>query len=387
MYPPQHLGGYETVWQGAVEHLRRAGHDVSVLATDVVVHEDAVDADPPWVARDLRWFWHDHEWPALRAHEALDVARDDNVLLHARIRELSPDAVLFWAMGGLPLGLLDVPRRRGVPAGAVVHDGWPVYGPEVDAWGQALAVRRGLRAVARRIPSLPGAFAPGAVDAWSFNSAWLRDEVCARVDGIDRAATRVDHPGIEAARYAGVPEAGPWGWRLACVGRIDERKGIAVAIAALADLPAEATLTVAGAGDEAHLAELRALAERSGVAGRVTFTGAVADVAGVYAAADAVLFPVIWDEPFGLVPLEAMAAGRPVVATGTGGSAEFLDDDSNALLVPRGDAPALAAAARRLADDAALRARLVTAGRRTAAEHPSSAFDEAIERLAGDLTS
>ena len=55
-------------------------------------------------------------------------------------------------------------------------------------------------------------------------------------------------------------------------------------------------------------------------------------LAGHYAAADAVLFPVQWEEPWGLVPLEAMAVGRPVVASGTGGSAEYLRDEENCLI-------------------------------------------------------
>src|SRR5439155_14590003 len=73
-------------------------------------------------------------------------------------------------------------------------------------------------------------------------------------------------------------------------------------------------------------------------------------------------------EPFGLVPVEAMSCGVPVVATGTGGSAEFLSDGTNCLCFHPGDAEALGAAVRRLAGDAELRARLVTGGLQTATE-------------------
>ena len=80
-------------------------------------------------------------------------------------------------------------------------------------------------------------------------------------------------------------------------------------------------------------------------------------LAGVYAGADALLFCVEWPEPFGLVPLEAMAVGTPVVATGTGGSAEYLRDGENCLLVEPGDADARSPrAVRRLAGDPELRA-------------------------------
>ena len=101
----------------------------------------------------------------------------------------------------------------------------------------------------------------------------------------------------------------------------------------------------------------------------------------MYAAADAVVFPVIWEEPWGLVPLEAMGIGRPVAATGRGGSAEYLEDGENALLFPAGDAPALAAAVERLAADAGLRARLRERGAETAARHTERRFNEAVERF------
>jgi len=94
--------------------------------------------------------------------------------------------------------------------------------------------------------------------------------------------------------------------------------------------------------------------------------------------ADVVVFPVIWDEPWGLVPLEAMGMGRPVVATGRGGSAEYLRDGENALLFEAGDAVALADAVRRLAGDDALRARLRETGLATAPQHTEAGLNAAV---------
>ena len=105
------------------------------------------------------------------------------------------------------------------------------------------------------------------------------------------------------------------------------------------------------------------------------------------AAADAILFPVTWNEPWGLVPLEAMATGRPVIATGTGGSGEYLRDGENALLVPPGDAGALAEAVKRLAADPDLRAHLRAGGLTTARRYSQAAFEDRViavlERAAG----
>src|SRR4029079_8556256 len=90
------------------------------------------------------------------------------------------------------------------------------------------------------------------------------------------------------------------------------------------------------------------------------------------------IFPVIWEEPWGLVPLESMALGRPVIATGRGGSGEYLRDEDNALLYEAGDADALAAAVRRLADDPKLRARLRHGGSEAAPRHTQEVFNEAV---------
>jgi glycosyltransferase involved in cell wall biosynthesis len=97
-----------------------------------------------------------------------------------------------------------------------------------------------------------------------------------------------------------------------------------------------------------------------------------------YAAADAVVFPSTWDEPFGLVPVEAMACATPVVASGTGGSAEFLVDRVNCLLFRAGDETALAEALGLLAGDARLRASLIAGGLATA-------DDLTVDRLADTL--
>jgi glycosyltransferase involved in cell wall biosynthesis len=91
------------------------------------------------------------------------------------------------------------------------------------------------------------------------------------------------------------------------------------------------------------------------------------------------VFPVRWNEPWGLVPIEAMAMGRPVVATGRGGSGEYLRDGDNCLLFEADDPRALAAALRNLADDPDLRRRLRDGGLRTAPRYTEALYNEAVE--------
>jgi len=134
-------------------------------------------------------------------------------------------------------------------------------------------------------------------------------------------------------------------------------------------ISAETSLDIIGPVDPAYRARLNAAITRLGVADRVRFeVVARPELPARYRAADVLLFPVRWEEPFGLVPIEAMACGTPVIATGLGGSAEFLSDGENCLVVPPNDPAGLAAAVTRLAGDEALRGHLVESGRPLADE-------------------
>jgi glycosyltransferase involved in cell wall biosynthesis len=87
-----------------------------------------------------------------------------------------------------------------------------------------------------------------------------------------------------------------------------------------------------------------------------------------YAKAYCVVAPVLWDEPFGLVAVEAMATGRPVVAYDAGAMPELIEDGVTGLVVPRGDVNSMQAAVERLLDDETLARRLGRAARRRVEE-------------------
>lgn len=154
------------------------------------------------------------------------------------------------------------------------------------------------------------------------------------------------------------------GLRLLAVGRLSHYKGFDVLIEALAKL-ADATLLLIGDGECER--ELRGLATARNLDHRIAFAGALdADaLAAAYASADVFVLPSLdRSEAFGLVLLEAMRAGLPVVAsaiTGSGVGEVVLDGQSGLLAAP-GDADALAGAIERL-HDGAMRARLGAAGR------------------------
>lgn len=376
MYPPHHQGGYELVWADADRLLRKRGHAVRVLTTG---HRepDTAGGDEPDVHRELRWYWRDHDFPRLPLRERFALERHNARVLRRHLRDFRPDVAVFWSMGGMSLSLVERTRRAGVPAVAVVHDDWLLYGPEVDAWTRMLRRRPMARRFADLALGMPSGLRIDAVSGWLFGTDFLRRRA---IDALPIEGAGVAHPGIPLEDFRPAPER-DWRWRLACVGRLDPRKGVDAAIGALAHLPREATLAVVGPGDPSYREQLVAQAAEAGHDVRFSVLPA-ADLPGVYAEADAVVFPVRWDEPFGLVPIEAMAVGRPVIATGTGGSGEYLRDGENCLLVPRDDdGTAIAAALLRLSEDPSLRSSLREAGFETAKRFPRDALGEAVEAL------
>jgi len=170
------------------------------------------------------------------------------------------------------------------------------------------------------------------------------------------------------------------------VGRIDPEKGIDLvvkAVAALTGPAARAHLVVVGSpgfDSGAYLEGLKAEAGRL-LGDRARFVGRIEDIPTTLRSLDVVV-NASKAEPFGLGVLEAQATGVPVVATRSGGVTDFLTDGDNCLLVPIGDAAAMAAALERVLTDPELAATLGRHGRALAeAGHGMDGFADELARL------
>jgi D-inositol-3-phosphate glycosyltransferase len=157
--------------------------------------------------------------------------------------------------------------------------------------------------------------------------------------------------------------------RLLVIGRIVERKGVGNVIEALVDLPGVELLVAGGPAHDVLEADPEAIrlqhrAEDLGVADRVRFLGGVAreDVPAVMCSADVVV-AVPWYEPFGIVPVEAMACGRPVVGSAVGGLLDTVVPGVTGELVPPRRPDLLAPVLRDLLADPERRRRYGEAGR------------------------
>ena len=198
---------------------------------------------------------------------------------------------------------------------------------------------------------------------------------------------------LDAATFAAAPERPRDRGLLLFAGRLVERKGAEFALRAVATLRGEGRavrLLVVGAGPERP--GLERLAATLGVEGAVEFRGPVspAELAELYRRAGALLMPAVTDwkgeqEGFGMVLVEAMQCGLPVVATRSGGIPDVVRDGATGLLVPERDPAALARGVARLLDDPELAARLARAARadvasRFAPAHIARTFETIYRR-------
>lgn len=192
--------------------------------------------------------------------------------------------------------------------------------------------------------------------------------------------------GIDVVDRFGLPTT-PDALLLFSSGRLERRKGIHVLIDACLPLlarDARLHLVLAGAdGEQVVPTSLRPRAEALGVADRVHLLGRVGlrEIRALLRHVDVHLHPSLWDNaPYSC--LEAMAAGRPLVASDCGGLPELVDDGVTGLLAPTGDPEAFGAAVARLIEDAGLRDRLGTAARRAVEERFT---DDAMARRSVEL--
>jgi glycosyltransferase involved in cell wall biosynthesis len=291
------------------------------------------------------------------------------------------------AESGAAYGYLARARARlGVPVVFTCHGfaGWSIAGRMREL---------GTLAAWRQLASMSAAWLAERAAAW--RNPVRYDAVVCVSEPLARAFARAhDYPagtvtcvpnGIDPERFAAAAarrdavraglELAPGDVVALASGRLDPDKGVHLAVQALAVLrarhgPAAAPVRLVVAGDGPAAPALRALVDRTGLAGCVRFTGHVDPerVPDLHAASDLFIFPTLLNESFGLGVLEAMAAGRPVVAPLTGGIPMLLEDRATGLACAAGSADALARALWRLVQDPDLRDRLGREGARRARE-------------------
>jgi glycosyltransferase involved in cell wall biosynthesis len=372
-------GGQNVHVAALSEALARRGHTVTVYtrrdAEDLparvkagpgleVVH---VNAGPPChIPKDeLLPFMGD-----LAAGIARDWGRRPPDVVHAH----------FWMSG---LAALDAARRaalgtaRGANPGTAAGDGTEYRVPVIQTFHALGTVKRRHQGSDDTSPPQRQWLEPSVGRSADRIIATCPDEVFElKAMGIDTGKVSIAPCGVDLGLFSadGPPAPKPRTHRVLSVGRLVPRKGVDLVIRALPLLAAagfdDVELLIVGGGAEAgalnadpEVRRLLDLARELGVAGKVTLRGQVprGDMAGLFRSADAVVCTP-WYEPFGIVPLEAMACGVPVVAAAVGGLQDTVLDHGTGLHVPPRDPEAIADALAVLLGNPGLRAEMGRAG-------------------------
>lgn len=332
-----------------------------------------------------------------RGHDVVVYTRRDARSLPTRVR-IAPNVVVEHVGAGPPVVLPKDELFAHMDAfGAALLRAWATAPPDVahsHFWMSGLATAIATRplgipwvhtyhALGAEKARIQGAADTSPSDRIAHESRILRDADCIVATAtaeirehrrqIDVAGKCTLVPcGVDLAQFTA---CAPFGrlrmrrHRIATLSRLVARKGVDVVIRALAEIP-ETELLVAGGGESRGAApdperrRLETIARACGVDDRVFFIGRVsrAQVGAYLSSADVVLCTPQY-EPFGIVPLEAMACGRPVVASRVGGLTDTVVDGETGTIVTDTRPATIAAAVRRLLDAPALRARLGGSGR------------------------
>jgi phosphatidylinositol alpha-mannosyltransferase len=333
-YDLSRAGGVGSHLRAQARALRARGHDVRVYgpasaalgdANEVALSgsvsvtfsgtESRVGLDPRSAGRVSRLF----------ADQRFDI-----VHVHEPLTPLLPWCAV-WSSPAPVVGTFHVHREAG-------HAFYPIGRPLLALLMRRIACRIAVSDVARRTVAryFPGRYeiVPNGIEVDAFR------------------APRPRPPAVETGRR-----------HVLFVGRLEPRKGIASLIRAMARVQAQARdVRLLIVGDGPDRARLESLAASAGVDAR--FTGFVDDggLPGYFQSADLFCSPATGGESFGVVLLEAMACGTPVVATAIEGYAELVGDTRSGALVPPGDDDALAAAILTLLQDEHARRAVAGAG-------------------------
>jgi len=197
------------------------------------------------------------------------------------------------------------------------------------------------------------------VQRFIVGSRYMKSEL--ETNGIPGDKIEIVHP-VPAALQT--PEAVPASelTEVLFVGQVIRGKGVDLMLKALSCLKGEWRATIVGEGN--YLETCKQLAGQLGIADRVRFPGWIPheQLDGYYRSARLLVVPSRWPEPFGMVGIEAMARGRPVIAFANGGIPDWLDHGNTGFLVPPDDVNAMTSAIQNLLDDASLAAQMGQAG-------------------------
>jgi glycosyltransferase involved in cell wall biosynthesis len=365
LYPPHYVGGYELNCKDTVDGLINRGNQVTVLTSSWGMNSSSIEGnilrvlnyDPATFEKEYRNGSREFAFIENRISDIrrIFISKKNYALTQRVISQIQPDVVYFWHLWHTTTSPISCILDMGLPFVFRIEDySFAHLKIQLEDLAHTIKIR--------------------------YRSIILRMSECSRLCNIhmlvisQAVKNYYMDVGFPDLNMKVLPSGLPSNYlmdpthrlnnpfrnhdgtiRLVFVGRITPDKGPDIAIQAISMLKNDVTfpsvsLDIIGGGSPNYLENLKLLAARLDVSDSVVFLGMLnsEDVLRRYQYYDALLVTSRWQEPFGRVVIEAMAQGLPVIATQVGGLPEIISDQENGLLVPSGDALALAKAIERL---------------------------------------
>jgi glycosyltransferase involved in cell wall biosynthesis len=357
-----------------VESLKARGHQVRVLTSTYKLDQPQTEGEV------YRWLQLSEWWMPYSLRDfsaAIKKEKTNSRAFRKLCGEFEPNLIYVWNPVGISLSIVSVAQELGLPVCYFVSDHWLEEwetDPGYQVW-QEPAV--GLRHAFLFKPTLAFLKTAQLADRPAipiFRNLQFASEALKR-DALEKgravANAEVIHWGVNLDQFQLAEKPGR-PTRLLFVGQLTPHKGVHTAVEAFCLLKRHghesATLTIVGDSRLTDFkAQLRETVAANKLERQVRFLGQVKreEMPQIYREHDILIFPSVWEEPFSITVLEALASGLAVVGTPTGGSDEILEDGLNALIFEKENAEQCAAYISRLLTDERLFAQIRWRGRST----------------------
>lgn len=332
LYPPKVQGGYEILCQQVSSRLAKLGHEVSVLCSTMNLEEAQTSTD----IQVLPQLMLVEEFPkpvTANRFAQLRVFNHNHKVCTQAIHSVKPDVILVWSQLRLTISATKACEESGIPTLWTANDdhlkGFVALTDKDNLRGRIKSVARSTlfsKLFLGKEQSLP--------------SICISENLKGNLKkaGVCTTNMKVIYQGVE--KPLNPPKTRTRDRKdidLLYVGQIHHYKGVHTILEALLRIQTSSNiggvrLRVVGKGNPEYTESLASMARKSNL--NVNFLGYQSheNLGKIYQESDCLVFPSIWDEPFGLSHLEAMANGLAVISTSHGGPAEFLKHKINSML-------------------------------------------------------
>jgi glycosyltransferase involved in cell wall biosynthesis len=396
LYPPYYIGGYEIGCYDVVEALKAKGHEIKVLTSKYGIKKATIEKDV-YRLLDTELEWENTKFFKSFLNRFKLLKKEiinPRIFKHLYI-SFKPDIIYAWKIEGISISIILLAQKLNTPIYFYVFDTW-ISHIEKDYWytlWHRKSKNKIKQIIKKSIYPIINIFIPIPTGSLILNNVQFASNYLKNyVEKSDKKIKKgeVIYWGIDINKFSYKLSVNHYP-KLLYVGQIVYHKGINTLVETMKILVKKygyisLKLTIVGKSTKIdYVKSIQNLIHSYKLENNVDFLGFIyrKQLPHIYHEHDILIFPSIWEEPFGITIIEAMASGLAVVGTATGGSTEILEDGINSLVFQKEDTENCAMQIKKLLDKPALLEKIRINGRTTVIEKFN--FENTIKKIENSL--